>query len=237
MDTKGPSRASQDPAPWTLTDCLSLPGSLPSIPTPAAFRFRSGLTWRTVAMRVRGGVGGWPVAPQGRVPFAAVCGGEREGASELGVGGGGWTQGAGSGDQPAPCCERSTLRTPLGLPSVIEQARRGFPAVQGSGLRALTAEGPGSGPGRGTKNPTSHVAGNEAKGQRGRGQGATGLLLRVRGHRGPDQASGVVGITRASREGIITQEPERLTPTSASRVASSKNLPCQDPPRISPATC
>ena len=95
------------------------PEVFPASPTAATFRFRSGLTWRAVAMRVRGGVGGWPVAPQGRVPFAAVRGGEREGASELGMGGGGWTQGAGSGDQPAPCCERSTLRTPLGLPSVI----------------------------------------------------------------------------------------------------------------------
>lgn len=105
-------------------------------------------------MRVRAGIGAWPVAPQGRVPFAAVRGGEREGASELRVGGGGWTQGAGSGDQPAPCCERSTLRTPLCLPSVTERAGRGFPAVQGSGLRALTAETLGcSGPGWGTQVP------------------------------------------------------------------------------------
>ena len=93
-------------------------------------------------MRVRAGIGAWPVAPQGRVPFAAVRGGEREGASELRVGGGGLTQGAGSGDQPAPCCERSTLRTPLCLPSITERAGWGFPAVQGSGLHALTAEGP-----------------------------------------------------------------------------------------------
>lgn len=139
---KGPLEPVKSPLPSRKSFQHPQPGRLPL-----------GLTWRAVAMRVRAGVGGWPVAPQGREPFAAVRGGEREGASELGVGGGGWTQATGSGDQPAPCCERSRLRTPLGLPPVIERARRGFPAVQSPGLRVLTAEDPGSGPGRGTKIP------------------------------------------------------------------------------------
>lgn len=60
-------------------------------------------------MRVRAGVGGWAVVPQGRVPFTAVRGGKREGASKLRVRGGRWTQGAGSRKQPPPCCERRML--------------------------------------------------------------------------------------------------------------------------------
>lgn len=60
-------------------------------------------------MRVRAGVGGRPVVPQGRIPLTTVRGGKREGASKLRVGGGRWAQGAGSRDQPPPCCERRML--------------------------------------------------------------------------------------------------------------------------------
>lgn len=49
------------------------------------------------------------MAPQGRVPFTAMCRGKREGASKLRVGGGRWTQGAGSRDKPPPCCEERML--------------------------------------------------------------------------------------------------------------------------------
>ena len=43
-------------------------------PNPVAFHVQ--LTWRTVTMRVRAGVGGRTVVPQGGVPFTAVRGGK-----------------------------------------------------------------------------------------------------------------------------------------------------------------
>lgn len=93
------------------------PESVPQVP----FRERSSvhpqtracsdleLTWRIIPMRVRAGVGRRAVVPQGGVPFTAVRGGKREGASELRVGGRGRAQGAGSREKPPPCCEKRML--------------------------------------------------------------------------------------------------------------------------------
>ena len=80
------------------------------------------------------------------------------------------------------------------------------------------------------------MAGNEAKGQRGRGQGAAGLLLRVRGHRGPDQASGswASPVRLEKGQGVQTRRaPENLGdwPQPRPAVRLPQKVP---PPRILP---
>lgn len=75
------------------------------------------------------------------------------------------------------------------------------------------------------------MARNKAKGQRGRGRGVVGSSSGPVDTEGLAQASGVVGVTHAAREGPgcpdpqRTREPGRLTPTSASPAASSKSPP------------
>lgn len=59
------------------------------------------------------------MVPQGWVPFTAVRGRQREGASKLRVGAGRWTEGAGSRNKPPPCCEKRMLSGWLCLGSVI----------------------------------------------------------------------------------------------------------------------
>lgn len=65
--------------------------------------------WRVVPMSVGAGIWRGPVAPQGRVPFTAMRGGQGEGASKLSMGVGRWTEGAGSRNEPPPCCEKRML--------------------------------------------------------------------------------------------------------------------------------
>lgn len=99
--------------------CCCLPSPLIS-PPPPPFRqppsaTGPGLTGGAVAVRVGAGVGRRPVAPQGGVPLTAVRGGQRQGASELGVWGSRGAQRAGAGEEPPPCCEERRLVAGIGL--------------------------------------------------------------------------------------------------------------------------